>query len=92
MVYALILSIAFIIFATAKLKMHPFLALLIAAFGYGIAVQMPLEDIVKAVNEGFGGTIGYIGIVIIAGTIIGTFLEKTGGAIRLAKSTSYNFV
>ncbi|OPZ79467.1 MAG: Inner membrane permease YgbN [Alphaproteobacteria bacterium ADurb.Bin438] len=87
MIYALIFAIAFIIIATAKFKVHPFLALLTAAFGYGIAVQMPLQDVVKSVNDGFGGTIGYIGIVIIAGTIIGTFLEKTGGAIRLAKST-----
>lgn len=36
------------------------------------------------INAGFGKTIGSIGIVIIAGIIIGTFLEKTGGAYRLA--------
>ena len=34
----------------------------IAAFGYGIAVGMPLDTIVSSVNAGFGGTIGYIGI------------------------------
>jgi GntP family gluconate:H+ symporter len=82
----LLLAILFIIFGTAKLKMHPFLVLLIAAFGFGIGSGMPLNDVVASVNKGFGGTIGYIGIVIIAGTIIGTFLEKSGGAIKLAKS------
>ncbi|MBK8175313.1 MAG: GntP family permease [Rhodospirillales bacterium] len=79
-------AIAFIIFATARLKLHPFLALLIAAFGFGILSGMPLADVVKSVNDGFGGTIGYIGIVILAGAIIGAFLEQSGGAFRLAES------
>jgi len=86
LVLLLLLSIAFIIFATAKLNLHPFLALLITAFGFGIASGMPLADVVKSVNDGFGGTIGSIGIVILAGTIIGIFLEKSGGAFRLAAS------
>lgn len=82
----LVLAIAFIIFATAKLKLHPFLALLLTAFGFGLLAGMPLNDVVKSVNDGFGGTIGYIGIVILLGSIIGSFLEKSGGAWRLAES------
>ncbi|MFO1154326.1 MAG: GntP family permease [Rhodospirillales bacterium] len=83
----LVVAILFIIVTTAKFELHPFLALLITAFGFGIAAGMPLQDVVKAVNDGFGGTIGYIGIVILAGSIIGTFLEKTGGAMTLAERT-----
>lgn len=83
----LVLSIVFIVLATTKLQLHPFLALLITAFGFGILSGMPLPEVVKSVNDGFGGTIGYIGIVILAGSIIGTFLEKSGGAYRLATST-----
>lgn len=86
LVILLLLSIAFIIFATARLQMHPFLALLITAFAFGILSGMPLADVVKSVNEGFGGTIGSIGIVILAGAIIGTFLERSGGAFRLAEN------
>ena len=82
----LVLAIGFIIFATAKLKMHAFLALLLTAFGFGILAGMPLDVVVKSVNDGFGGTIGYIGIVIVLGSVIGTFLEKSGGAWRLAES------
>ena len=37
----LLLSIVFIVFATAKLNMHLFLALLITAFGFGILGGMP---------------------------------------------------
>lgn len=81
----LVLAIGFIIFATAKLKMHAFLALLLTAFGFGILAGMPLDVVVKSVNDGFGGTIGSIGIVIVLGSVIGTFLEKSGGAWRLAE-------
>jgi len=82
----IVLGVAFIVFATAKWKLHPFLTLLVAAFGVGIFSGMPLTDVVSAVNDGFGGLMGYIGIVIVAGTIIGTILEKSGAAIRMAET------
>ncbi len=47
---------------------------------------MPILDIVSNIRSGFGGTLGYIGIVIIAGTIIGTILEKTGGALSITNA------
>ena len=84
----LLLAVVFIILATTRLKLHPFLALLISAFGYGIiSGRMSLQEVVESVNAGFGGTIGYIGIVILAGAVIGTFLEKSGGAYKLAETT-----
>ncbi len=82
----LLISVLFIIITTAKLKLHPFLSLLFAAFGFGLLSGMPLAEIVKSVNDGFGGILGYIGIVIVAGTIIGVFLEKSGGAFTMAES------
>ncbi|MBW2295528.1 MAG: GntP family permease [Deltaproteobacteria bacterium] len=78
-------AIVFIVIATTRLGLHPFLALLLAAIGFGLLAGMPAADVIAAVNAGFGGTIGSIGIVILAGSIIGTFLEKSGGALRLAE-------
>ena len=85
LIFLLFISIAFIIVSTSVFKWHPFLSLLIAAFGFGIlSGTMSLLDVVHAVNSGFGNTIGYIGIVILAGSIIGKFLEMSGGAFKLA--------
>ncbi|RDV15949.1 GntP family permease [Pontibacter diazotrophicus] len=81
----LLLGVGFIVLATAKFKLHPFLSLLIAAFGVGIAAGLPLSEVVKAINEGFGGLMAYIGIVIVAGTVIGKILEKSGAALRMAE-------
>ncbi len=82
----LILAIIFIVVLTSKFQVHPFLALILAAIGFGLCAGMDPVKVIETVNAGFGGTIGYIGIVILAGTIIGTFLEKSGGAIALAES------
>lgn len=80
-------AVGAIIVLTAKLRVHPFLALLCAAFGYGIlSGRLSLAQVVEAVNQGFGSTVAGIGIVILAGGIIGTFLERSGGAYRLAES------
>ncbi len=81
----LIIAIAFIVLSTTKLKLHPFLALIIAAIGFGLLSGMPLGDIIKSVNNGFGNTVGSIGIVIVVGCIIGTFLEESGGAYVMAR-------
>lgn len=85
LIILLLLSIAFIIVSTSVLKWHPFLSLILVAFGFGVlSGKLTLTEVVEAVNNGFGSTIGYIGIVILAGSIIGKFLEKSGGAFKLA--------
>ena len=88
LIILLLLSIVFIIISTSVLKWHPFLSLILVAFGFGIfSGTMSLNEVVDAVNSGFGNTIGYIGIVILAGSIIGKFLEKSGGAFKLASGS-----
>jgi GntP family gluconate:H+ symporter len=80
----LILAVICIVVLTTRLKVHPFLALLIISIAYGMFAGMPAEDIVTAINNGFGGTLGKIGLIIVLGVIIGAFLEHTGGAQTIA--------
>lgn len=85
LILLIVAGVLFIIFATAKLKLHPFLSLLFAAFGIGILSGLPLSTVTEAVNNGFGGLMGGIGLIIIFGTIIGVILEKSGAALRMAE-------
>ncbi|MGP5009494.1 GntP family permease [Psychrobacter glacincola] len=85
-VFWLVLTILFIIFATAKLKWHPFLVLILSAFLVALFYQVPLNTVAKTISDGFGGILGYIGLVIVFGTIIGLILEKTGAAIVMAET------
>lgn len=86
LVLILVALIAFIVLSTTRLKLHPFLALLGAALIAGFAYQLPANDILKTVASGFGGILGYIGIVIALGTIIGVILERSGAAITMAET------
>ena len=81
----LLLSVALIIYLTAKLNIHPFLALLAASLFFALLSGMSFELILTSIEEGFGGTLGKIGLVIILGVIIGAFLENTGGAFKMAE-------
>ena len=76
--------ILFIVIATTKFGLHPFLTLLSASFITAFAFGLPMVEVVQVVNTGFGGILGYIGLVIVFGTIIGVILEKSGAAVTMA--------
>ncbi|QSH41343.1 GntP family permease [Lentisphaerota bacterium ZTH] len=80
----LVAAILFIIVATARFKIHPFIALLLASYGVGFAAGLNPLKISGLICNGFGGILSGIGIVIILGTIIGVFLEKSGAAVTMA--------
>jgi len=84
LIVVFVISIIFIILMTAKIRMAAFFVLILAALGVGLASGMPMDKIVSTVKDGFGGTMGYIGVVIICGTTIGVLLERTGAAFSLA--------
>ena len=46
-------AIVFFVVASSVGKVHPFLALLLATCGLGLAVGMPLPEIITAINSGF---------------------------------------
>ncbi|WP_422106283.1 GntP family permease [Winogradskyella sp.] len=81
----ILLAIVLIVVLTAKLKWHPFLALVLVSVFLGKAVGMEPLAIIEALKNGFGGLLGAIGLIIIFGSIIGTYLERSGGALRIAQ-------
>ncbi len=84
--FLLLAAIAAIVLATTRWKWHPFIVLLCAALGYGLAAGLTPGETIGAATDGFGGTLRYIGIVIACGTVIGTILEKSGGALVMAQT------
>ncbi len=81
----LFISVSFIIVGTTRLKIHPFIVLLLTSYLTGALAGLPLELIASTIASGFGNIMAYIGIVIVLGTIIGTILEKSNAAIKLAE-------
>ncbi|MFB3903992.1 MAG: GntP family permease [Acidobacteriota bacterium] len=85
LILLLLASFVFIIVMTARLKVHPFFVLLMAAFLTGVAAGLPAEKVVSEIADAFGRTLGSIGIVILCGTSIGVLLERSGAALSLAR-------
>ncbi|WP_148803692.1 GntP family permease [Campylobacter concisus] len=78
------IAIILMIVMISKFKVHPFLALMSISLVLAIVAGIDLSKIPAMIGVGFSGTFKSIGIVIIFGTIIGTVLEKTGAALKLA--------
>jgi gluconate:H+ symporter, GntP family len=80
----LLTGIFLIVLMISKFKIHPFISLLLVAYGIAFAARMPSATIAKTITDGFGSLLGNIGVVIVLGTIIGTILEKSGAAMKMA--------
>ena len=79
-------AIILMVVAIARFKVHPFLAILGAALLLAASLGVPFADIPNVIGRGFGGVFSGIALVIIFGTLIGSVLERTGGAVALARA------
>jgi GntP family gluconate:H+ symporter len=95
LVIAFIIAIIVMILAISKFKIHPFLSIMAVSLLLGLIAGIPLVNVTDAggntvqgianvIGAGFSGTFTSIGIVIILGALIGTILESTGAAFKLA--------
>lgn len=84
LIIAFILAIVVMIVAISKFKLHPFLAIMGVSLILALIAGIPLTGIADVIGAGFSGTFSSIGIVIILGALIGSILEVTGAALKLA--------
>lgn len=82
----MIIALIVLVVSIIKFNVNPVFALIYTAIGSAIAFGFPLEHVLTTVMNGFGGTIGSIGIVIILGCTMGVILEDTGAALVLANT------
>lgn len=95
LILAFILAVVIMIVAISKFKVHPFLSIMSVSLILALAAGIPLTNvtnpdgsvtngIANVIGAGFSGTFSSIGIVIILGALIGSILEQTGAALKLA--------
>lgn len=84
LIITFIIAIILMIYAISKLKIHPFLSIMAISLIFAIVAGIPLTEIPNVIGTGFSNTFKSIGIVIIFGALIGTLLEKTGAALKMA--------
>jgi len=67
-----------------KLKVQPFIALLVVSLLVALATGIPTQDVMKVVTSGMGGVLGSVAIIIGLGAMLGRMIEVSGGAESLA--------
>src|SRR6266516_1249836 len=77
-------AVVALIVLIGRFKLHPFVALITVSLGLGTAAGMPFVSVVKAFQEGVGGVLGFIAIVVALGTMLGKMMAESGGATRIA--------
>lgn len=78
-----IAAVVILLFLIIKWKMQPFIALLLISMTTALAAGMPPDTVMKCIEKGMGGTLGFIAVVVGLGAMFGQLLEVSGGAERL---------
>lgn len=86
-------AIAVLLLLIIKVKLEPFIALLVSGLLLALAAGLPVNQIVgtalssktSLLETGFGGILGHIAPIIGLGTILGAILEASGGADVLTR-------
>ncbi|TYA74388.1 GntP family permease [Seonamhaeicola marinus] len=84
LVLAVFVGIAILLFLILRLKIQAFIALLIASIVVGVLAGMDPNEIIKTMQEGMGGTLGFVAMVVGLGAMFGAILEYSGGAEALS--------
>ncbi|MDA3890897.1 MAG: gluconate:H+ symporter [Salinivirgaceae bacterium] len=84
LIFIVISAVSLLLFLVLKLKLNAFIGLLITAIYVGILSGMPLQGILKSIEKGMAGTLGFVAIVVGLGAIFGQMLESSGGAESMA--------
>ena len=82
---AVLASIILLLVLVLRLKLPAFLSLFIASIALGIFVGIPAQNILKTLQDGMGGTLGFVATVVGLGSLLGGLLEHSGGAQVLAR-------
>ncbi len=85
--YALVVvaaSIAALLGLILRARIPAFLALLLVSAGFGIVYGMEPAAIIRSIQSGMGGTLGFVAVVVGLGAMLGALLEVSGGVRALS--------
>jgi GntP family gluconate:H+ symporter len=85
LLYAL-LAIAGIVALITVAKMHAFLALTAGSIFVGLIAGHGAAKTITSYESGVGSTLGYVGVIVALGTMLGKLLAESGGAQQIAQT------
>ncbi|MFZ1085063.1 MAG: SLC13 family permease [Terracidiphilus sp.] len=79
-------TVVLLLVLIAKVRLHPAVALSVAALGLGVASGMPLAQVPLSFTTGVGNLMGHIAILLAWGAVLGRLLASSGGATALGRA------
>lgn len=84
LIVVFLLSMIYLFLTIVKFKMNPFFSMITASLIIGMFVKIEPEKLVSGITSGFGSVMTSLGIIIMLGGILGTFLAEAGATDSLA--------
>lgn len=81
-----VLALVLLILLITRVKLHPFLALILASAFLGVSAGLAPTAVIKSFEKGFGSILSSVGLVVGLGTMLGGLLLESGGADRIANT------
>ena len=78
-----LLGIGIVVLLIVMLKMHAFLALTIGSLFVGVGSGIALDKVTMSYETGVGSVLGYVGVLIALGAMLGKLLADSGGADKV---------
>lgn len=86
-----VVGVALLLVLVLVFKIQAFIALMIGSALMGIGTGMPFEKIIGSIQNGMGGTLGFVATVVGLGAVYGEMLEASGGAQALSRELLKKF-
>lgn len=90
-IFIVVSAVAVLLFLVLKLKISAFISLLMVSIYVGLLSGMSPQSVTNSIQDGMGGTLGFVATVVGLGAIFGQMLESSGGAVALAHSLIKKF-
>ncbi|MES4907250.1 MULTISPECIES: gluconate:H+ symporter [unclassified Streptomyces] len=76
---------ALIYLINSRLRVHPFVALVVVTVATGLAAGEPVAKLIDSIEEGAGGTLGDVGVTLALGAMLGRLLSDSGATDAIAR-------
>ncbi|GAA0465611.1 GntP family permease [Streptomyces olivaceiscleroticus] len=77
---------ALIVLINSRLKLHPFIALMLVSIAVAVVSGESTEQIAESIEKGAGGILGDVGITLAFGAMLGKLLASSGATDRIARA------
>jgi GntP family gluconate:H+ symporter len=84
-------SVALLLLLIVRVKLHPFVALLLVSVLVALTAGVPPSDLAGVIESGAGSTLGHVALILPLGAMIGRLIQQSGGAEAVAAALVRTF-